>query len=176
MIKKLNSNLNARIHMRYGLTKKIDIKDSIRQGGVLSVIEYATIIDEIAKELKLRNLGYETKSKVKLASLLWMDDVYLIHHDLNKLQEILDITNHVANKYHIQFGAAKCKVIRRGRRKKSSLKLIGEILEEVSTYKYLGEVINNKGNLSDPITEIEKKVRGATATILAGTGNTEFKE
>ena len=176
MIKKLNSNLNARIHMRYGLTKKIDIKDSIRQGGVLSVIEYATIIDEIAKELKLRNLGYETKSKVKLDSLLWMDDVYLIHHDLNKLQEILDITNHVANKYHIQFGAAKCKVIRRGRRKKSSLKLIGEILEEVSTYKYLGEVINNKGNLSDHITEIEKKVRGATATILAGTGNTEFKE
>ena len=175
MIKKLNSNLNARIHTRYGLTRKIDIKDSIRQGGVLSVIEYATLIDEIAKELKQRNLGYETEAKVKLDSLLWMDDVCLIHHDLNKLQEILDITNHVANKYHIQFGAAKCKVIRRGRGKKSALKLNDEVLEEVSTYKYLGEVINNKGNLSDHITEIEKKVRGATAAILAETGNTEFK-
>ena len=38
MIKKLNSNLNARIHTRYGLTRKIDIKDSIRQGGALSMI------------------------------------------------------------------------------------------------------------------------------------------
>ena len=137
--------------------------------------KYATLIDEIAKELKQRNLGYETEAKVKLDSLLWMDDVCLIHHDLNKLQEILDITNHVANKYHIQFGAAKCKVIRRGRGEKSALKLNGEVLEEVSTYKYLGEVINNKGNLSDHITEIEKKVRGATAAILAETGNTEFK-
>ena len=84
-----------------------------------------------------------------------MDDVCLIHHDLNKLQEILDVTNRVANKYHIQFGATKCKVIRRGKGKKSVLKLNGETLEEVPKYKYLGEMINNKGNLSDHITELE---------------------
>ena len=48
-------------------------------------------------------------------------------------------------------------------------------MAKYSTNKYLGEVINNKGNLSDHITEIEKKVRGATAAILAETGNTEFK-
>ena len=42
MIKKINSNLTARIQTRYGLTRKINIRDSIRQGGVLSVIEYAT--------------------------------------------------------------------------------------------------------------------------------------
>ena len=51
MIKKLNSNLRARIHTRHGLTREIKIKDSIRR-GVLSVIEYATLIDEIAKELQ----------------------------------------------------------------------------------------------------------------------------
>ena len=157
MIKKLNSNLTARIQTRYGLTRRINIKDSIRQGGVLSVIEYATLIDEISKELKEKNLGYVTEANITLDSLLWMDDVCIIHHDLNKLQEILDVTNHVANKYHIQFGAAKCKVIRRGKGKKSALKLNGETLEEVPKYKYLGEMINNKGNLSDHITEIEKK-------------------
>ena len=175
MIKKLNSNLTARIQTRYGLTRKINIRDSIRQGGVLSVIEYATLIDEIAKELKQRNLGYKTETNITLDSLLWMDDVCLIHYDLDKLQEILDITNHVANKYHIQFGAAKCKVIKRGNGKKSALTLNGEILEEVPRYKYLGEIINNKGNLSDHLEEIEKKIKGATATILAETGNKEFK-
>ena len=45
--KKLNSNLTARIQTRYGLTRRINIKDSIRQGGVPSVIEYETLIDEI---------------------------------------------------------------------------------------------------------------------------------
>ena len=86
-----------------------------------------------------------------------MDDVCLIHHDIKKLQEILDVTNHVANKYHIQFGAAKCKVIKLGKGKKSNLKLNGETLEEVQDYKYLGETINNKGTLANHITEIEKK-------------------
>ena len=56
---------------------------------------------------------------------------------------------------------------------KTCPKLNDGILEEVSTYKYL-EVINNNGNLSDHITEIEKKVRGANAAILAESGNTEF--
>ena len=104
-----------------------------------------------------------------------MGDVCLIHHDLNKLQEILDITNHVANKYHIQFGAAKFKAISRRRGRKSALTLDGKILEVVPSSKYLGEVKNNKCNLSDHIAEIEKKVRRATATILAKTCNTEFK-
>ena len=85
------------------------------------------------------------------------------------------LTNHVALKYHIQFGAAKCKVIRKGKGGKSNPKLNGEVLEEVTSYKYLAEIINNKGNLTDHINEIEKKIPGATCKILAETGNKEFK-
>ena len=46
------------------------IRDSIRQGGVLSVIEYATLIDEIAKELKKNNIGLKTKQGTTLNTLL----------------------------------------------------------------------------------------------------------
>ena len=115
MVQKLNSNLSAKIHTRHGLTREIRIRDSIRQGGVLSVIEYATLIDEISKELKIHDLGVTTEAGEKINSLLWMDDVCLIHHDPKILQEMLDITNHVALKYHIEFGAAKCKVVRIGK-------------------------------------------------------------
>ena len=175
MIKNLNSNLTAKIQTRHGLTRKIQIKDSIRQGGVLSLIEYGTLLDEIAKELRQRNLGYVTQANITLDSLLWMNDVCVIHHDLEKLQEILNVTNHVANKYHIQFGASKCKVIKRGKGKKSSLKLNREELEEVPAYKYLGEILNNTGNLSDHIAVIERKMKGATVSIISVTDNKEFK-
>ena len=137
--------------------------------------QYAALIDEISKELRKKGLGLKMYENLNIDSLLWMDDVCLIHHDLETLQEMLDMTNHVALKYHIQFGAAKCKVIRKGKGKKSKLKLNGETLEDVTTYKYLGEIINNKGNLSDHISEVEKKIRGATSKILAETGNKEFK-
>ena len=172
--KKMNSNLTVKIQTRYGLTRKIKIRDSIRQGSVLSVIEYAALIDEISKELKEKGLGMKTNGKITIDSLLWMDDVCLIHHDLETLQTILDVTNHVALKYRIQFGAAKCKVIRKGKGRKSNLKLNGEVLVEMTTYKFLGEINNNKSNLTDHINEIEKKIQGATSKILAETGNKGF--
>ena len=175
IIKKLNSNLTARIQTRFGLTKEIPIKDSIRQGGVLSVVEYATLIDEISKELRKRNQGVTTAAGTKIDSLLWMDDVCLIHSDRDELQQMLDITNHVAKKYHIEFGAAKCKVVKIGKGPSSKLTLNGQILEEVEAYKYLGEMINNKGNLSAHITELEKKIQAATQNIITETGNKEFK-
>ena len=132
-------------------------------------------MDEIAKELQNKNLGIETDQDVIIDSLLWMDDVCLIHHDINKLQKMLDVTNHIAKKYHIEFGAAKCKVVRKGRGPKSSLVLNGTTLEEVPTYKYLGDMINNKGDLTAHIKEIEGKVIAATQRILTETGNKEFK-
>ena len=46
--------------------------------------------------------------------------------------------------------------------------------EEVEAYKYLGEMINNKGNLSTHIKELEKKVQAATQHIITETGNKEF--
>ena len=50
--KDLNTNLTAGIRTKYGLTRDIQIRDSIRQGGVLSVAEYSNLIDEIAKTIK----------------------------------------------------------------------------------------------------------------------------
>ena len=85
-----------------------------------------------------------TRTGNKVDSLLWMDDVCLIHHDQEKLQEILNVTNYVAQKYHIEFGAAKCKVVKIGTGTKSEIRLNDQILEEVTPYKYLRELINNK--------------------------------
>ena len=175
MVQKLNSNLSAKIHTRHGLTREIRIRDSIRQGGVLSVVEYATLIDEISKELKIHDLGVTTEAGEKINSLLWMDDVCLIHHDPKILQEMLDITNHVALKYHIEFGAAKCKVVKIGKGKKSTIKLNGQILEEVDTYKYLGELISKKNNLEAHIEATETKIHAVTQSIITETGNKEFK-
>ena len=92
----------------------MNIKDSIRQGGVLSVIEYATLMDEITKEIQKRRQGIKMDNGETLANLLWMDDVVLIHETQKLLQEVMNTTNHVALTNHIEFGAAKCKVVKDG--------------------------------------------------------------
>ena len=46
--------------------------------------------------------------------IILMDDVLLIHDNTKGAWEMLDVTNNVALKYHIEFGTPKCKVIKIG--------------------------------------------------------------
>ena len=50
--KKLNDNLTASVKTQHGQTRQIHIKDSRRQGGILSVLEYANLMDDITNEIK----------------------------------------------------------------------------------------------------------------------------
>ena len=72
------------------------------------------------------------------------------------------ITNHVAKKYHIEFGAAKCKVVRIGPGQKSKITLNNTVLKEVSKYKHLGKIYNTKGNLGEHLQDLETKTMAAT--------------
>ncbi len=175
LVKKMNSELRAQIQTKYGLTREIKIKDSIRQGGVLSVIEYAALIDEISKELHHKDLGIKIDEENKMGCLLWMDDVALIHHDVETLQQMMECTNDVARRYHVEFGVAKCKIVRIGKGPKATIYLNDQPLEETNKYKYLGETINNKANLKDHISELKGKVAATVQKIMIETGNKEFK-
>ena len=107
IVKNINKNLTATIRTKYGNTRKIRIRDSIRQGGVLSVIEYANIIDEIAKEINTESIGTTKIGDTTIEGcLLWMHDVALIHNNKHELQKCLisqmkyqkDITSNLVKK------------------------------------------------------------------------------
>ena len=179
----LNKNLNANIETKYGLTRQIYITDSIRQGGVLSVIQYATLMDEISKETRKTNIGKPTqKQNETLNTLLWMDDVALITNNLDDMQKLLNITNDIANKYHIAFGKEKSKIMKIGREKKhknvpQKEPILGNMkIEYTNKYKYLGFTMNSSNNLQDHIKNIQSKTEGAYQTIISLLHNKEFSK
>ena len=89
-----------------------------------------------------------------------MDDVALIHENLKEPQEFMNTTNHVTLTNHLAFGAAKCKVVKNGPGKKSQINLNGQVLEEVTVYKYLGDMVNSNGDQEDQLIALKgKKVR-----------------
>ena len=53
----LSIELKASVISKYGETEEFEVKNSIRQGGVLAVTQFALLMDEIAKEIENRNLG-----------------------------------------------------------------------------------------------------------------------
>ena len=178
LIKDLNTNLKTTIQTKYGPTRKINIKDSIRQGGVLSVTLYALMMDEINKDIKLNtNLGMEIPgSDTRVPCLLWMDDVILAETSGQNSQELLDSTDHTSKKYHIEFGMQKTKFLITGKSKGHlNLKIGGQTIEETERYVYLGEVNNKAMNLKDQIKSIERKVEAAYQTIIAVAEDQNFK-
>ncbi len=61
---------------KYGHTRKIAIKDSIRQGGVLSVLQYGLFMDETSKEIAKEDLGIKIAGMSEaIGYLLWVDNV-----------------------------------------------------------------------------------------------------
>ena len=63
MAKKLNEEIEAKVRTKHGLTRTIKIRDSIRQGGILSVIEYGNMMDEITKEIRMDETNNIEKAK-----------------------------------------------------------------------------------------------------------------
>ena len=158
MIRKFNLNLKAEIKTNHGLTRPIQIRDSIRQGGVLSVLLYAAIMDEISTETMKENLGIQIKNQnTKVGCMLWMDDVVLISDNREEMQELLNKTNEVANMYHLEFGKEKSKVMTFNTTDTQTLQLGDMELEKTDKYKYLGETISSKANLCEQLGEAKKK-------------------
>ena len=95
IIQKLNENITEKIKTKHGKNREIHIKDSIRQGGMLSVLEYGVLMDEINKDLEKKPLGIEIDGKgARVPCLLWVGDVVLIATSTEELQEMLESTNH----------------------------------------------------------------------------------
>ena len=167
MIRKLNSNLKAKIKTKDGLTRPILIKDSIRQGGVLSVLMYALLMDEIAKELEKEQKGCIIKgTERKVGCLLWMDDVVLCSETEQEMQEMLNITHKIAKKYHIVFGKEKSKMMTTKKNCTTKFHLGNMEMEQTETYKYLGEIISNNQKMGEHIKQVKCKAEGALQTIL----------
>ena len=104
-----------------------------------------------------------------------MDDVVLISNSAQEMQKMLDITNEISSRYRIVFGKEKSKVMKMGSSVQTELKLGDMEIEETDKYKYLGEIINNKGNLEDHIKMLEGKVEAAYQTILHISKNENVK-
>ena len=114
---------------------------------MLSVVQYALLIDEINKEITKHGLGDLSDGIGELIAycLLWMDDVALISTEITKLQQMLDITDETANKYHIEFGEPKSKVLKIGKDPYPQHFHLGQMkLKFTDNNKYIGEVYNEK--------------------------------
>lgn len=178
LIKELNSNLTAKVRTKYGETREINLDGTSRQGGITTTGLYSAHIDAVTRETLRIQAGICVNDLLeKIASILWVDDIIAAETDPHNMQKILDCIANIADKYKIEFGEKKSKVMKIGgdHDYKPILKIGDMTLQYVDTYKYLGEVRNSQNNLSDHIEEVRGKAEAAYQTLLSVAQNNNFQ-
>ena len=104
----LNENNKVKIKTTFGLTSDIQTGTIIKQGGVLSPIQFSLLIDEIGKNLACKDKGLILIEQ-GVPCLLWVDDIVTMHTELEEVQVMLDIIYEMSNKYNYKFGMDKSK-------------------------------------------------------------------
>ena len=139
----------------------------MKQGSVLSPIQYGILIDEIAKELYQNGKGIILK-ECNIPCLLWVDDIAIMKDKYKDLQEMLDTVYEISQRYRIKYGLSETKhlIIGDDNETEKTIRLGEDILEKVETYKYLGVLYNKKGNLDDHIKNVDNNVMNAIYAIL----------
>ena len=77
---KPSTYITTRISTKFGRTRIWEVKGGVRQGGVLSFVEFSKTMDELERVLKKLCLGVEYGT-ILLSSLLLMDDIILLAED-----------------------------------------------------------------------------------------------
>ena len=136
-------------------------------------------MDEITKEIGKNpkcniNIGDETTP----GCFLWMDDVVLMHTDPRMIQNMLDTTYRLAQRYRIKFGTEKSKVLHIDPPSplQNKFTLGPQTLEATDTYKYLGITLNTKGDLTDHLKITKGKTLTTTQTIINLASSNQLKD
>ena len=169
----LNKNLNAKVKTRYGLTRTVTMEIGGKQGSRLTGRMFSKLMDMLAEELEPTSVGFPISDDLKVATLLWVDDVVTAVQGTQDQEIILQHVNNFAIRHKLTWGIDKCKIMRVGEHKQGTKKWhLGDVeIEETGDYKYLGDTITNDGKNIKNIETRKNKVFTITVGInaIAGT-------
>ena len=136
------------------------------------------MMDQINQAIKQKNLGITIEgTDTQIPSLLWVDDVLIMAETKEELQEMLNVINDIAAKYHIEFGMPKSNIMKvAGKEEAIVMMPLGQqAMTQTTKYKYLGFTQTSKNNLQEHLKATRGKTIGAYQKMLQVAGDEKFK-
>ena len=161
MIQNLYWNQTASIRLEEGESDSFAIQRGVRHGCILSPKLFNLYIFKQADKLPGVSIGGKNITNLRFA-----DDTGLIADSAQGLQLIVDVVNSDSLKRGLKMNIKKTKTMVISRdlaNPKVNIKVDGTTLEQVETFKYLGQTITSDGR-SD--TAIRQRIEIARQTFL----------
>ena len=165
-------DLHASVKTRFGPTRDFQMEIGGRQGSRITGRLFSKMMDVLSEELQPSGLGFDLSESLRIAVLLWVDDVLSFAKGEDEQNEILKKVDEFALKHKLQWGHSKCKVMRVGlhknkRKEKKTWNLGSMEIEETDTYRYLGDHISSDGKNKSNIEARKMKTQATTININA---------
>ena len=161
-------DLHASVKTRFGLTRDFKMEIGGRQGSRLTGRLFSKMMDVLAEELQPSGMGFHLSETLQIVVLLWVDDVLSFAIGEEEQCDILKKVDEFAKKHRLQWGHAKCNVMRVGTHSNRSINnwKLGQMqIEESTSYKYLGDHISNDGKNTKNIEARRIKTQATTINI-----------
>ena len=159
--------VNQRVMVKWGntLSDPFNVKNGIKQGGLLSPYLFNLYVDKLSVNLNASNVSC-TVGNIIVSHLSYADDMVLVAPSKKALQKLLDVCSAYALEFDILYSTDKsyCMICwpRRFLYKfDPHFYLQGDLLEFKNIYKYLGVLITDSMTDDD---EIRKRMRNIYAT------------
>ena len=132
--------------------------DGLRQGGVLSPTLFIILMDDVVKKCnektKKLHIGYNKLQPSNLSECVFADDIALFASNVENLTRNLEIWHDQLQACGLKINIEKTKVMAvTNTDRKIDIKLKDHSIEQVEHFKYLGVIIDNKGNQEKEINE-----------------------
>ncbi|KAG7310128.1 hypothetical protein JYU34_004669 [Plutella xylostella] len=142
----------------------------VRQGGLSSPLLFNVYVDSLIDELSRTHAGCYVDGK-SMNNISYADDMVLLSPSINGLSRLLNICERYALTHGLLYNVKKSELMVFKTRNKATafnipIKLYGQPLKRVSSFKYLGHIVNEDLHDDDDI-ERERRALAARANMLA---------
>ena len=127
------------------LSEPFEVLRGLRQGCVLSPLLFSLYINSLVEKLRSREVGVRCRGKL-IPGLLYVDDMILLAENEEMLKDGLNVLEEWCRQWGVKVNVPKCAIMhfrRKGvTRARGVFKIEGEEIQLVTSYKYLGCVID----------------------------------
>ena len=176
IIKNMYSKITLRVKTEDGLTPPLTSQIGVRQGDILSPLLFNIYVNDITDILTSPESDLVALNGSVIPCLMYADDIVLISSSRAGLQQQLDTLHKYCSQWHLDVNTTKTKcLVISGKTQNIQFTYGDNTIDQVTSFPYLGIVINTKGDFKDNAHRLSNKSLRALYKLNKSLSKTNIK-